>query len=168
MAAYTRGQARRVGAASTSSASSGSKNPSAATTSTACASCADALDATSTAGEYVADLYDAAGLLPRRRLPATGRHPLRRLHRASLRGAASRPPTTSSVSAHCAPALHAPVAARRPNLRHVEYFADHARLEPLLVDGIAPVRHGTLTPNRTVGHGYTLHPEERWQLDHYG
>ena len=33
------------------------------------------------------------------------------------------------VSGHCAPALHAHVAASVSNLRHVEYFHDHARLE---------------------------------------
>jgi L-alanine-DL-glutamate epimerase-like enolase superfamily enzyme len=44
------------------------------------------------------------------------------------------------VSAHCAPALHAPIAAATPNLRHVEWFADHARLEPLLADGALTLR----------------------------
>jgi L-alanine-DL-glutamate epimerase-like enolase superfamily enzyme len=48
------------------------------------------------------------------------------------------------VSGHCAPALHAHVAATVPNLRHVEYFHDHARLEPLLFDGVPPVRDGAL------------------------
>jgi L-alanine-DL-glutamate epimerase-like enolase superfamily enzyme len=39
------------------------------------------------------------------------------------------------VSAHCAPALHAPVGTAVTNLRHLEWFTDHARLEPLLVAG---------------------------------
>ena len=34
-----------------------------------------------------------------------------------------------------------------PNLRHVEWFIDHARLEPLLVDGAPTVQHGALQPN---------------------
>ena len=61
------------------------------------------------------------------------------------------------MSAHCAPALHAPIAAAVPNLRHVEYFVDHARLEPLLVDGTPPATDGALTPNTTrPGHGMTV------------
>jgi L-alanine-DL-glutamate epimerase-like enolase superfamily enzyme len=44
------------------------------------------------------------------------------------------------ISGHCAPALHAHVAAAVPNLAHVEYFADHVRVEQLLFDGaLAPV-----------------------------
>jgi L-alanine-DL-glutamate epimerase-like enolase superfamily enzyme len=60
------------------------------------------------------------------------------------------------VSAHCAPSLHAPVAAAVPNLRHVEWFADHAALEPLLVDGLPRVRHGALQLTEAPGHGMTL------------
>ena len=61
------------------------------------------------------------------------------------------------ISAHCAPALHAPVAAAVPNLRHVEWFIDHAHLEPLLVDGTPAVRHGTLRPDvHAPGHGMTI------------
>ncbi len=50
------------------------------------------------------------------------------------------------VSAHRAPALH---ARRRavPNLRHMEYFHDHVRIEHLLFDGALQVRDGTLTPD---------------------
>ncbi len=48
------------------------------------------------------------------------------------------------VSGHCAPALHAQVAASVSNLRHVEYFHDHARLERLLFDGVPTVRDGAL------------------------
>ena len=33
------------------------------------------------------------------------------------------------ISGHCAPNLHAHVAAAVPNLRHVEYFHDHHRIE---------------------------------------
>jgi L-alanine-DL-glutamate epimerase-like enolase superfamily enzyme len=48
------------------------------------------------------------------------------------------------VSGHCAPSLHAPVAATVLWLRHVEWFTDHARLEPELVHGAPPVTDGTL------------------------
>lgn len=63
------------------------------------------------------------------------------------------------VSAHCAPALHACVAASIPNLRHVEWFADHARLEPLLVTGAPPVDAGVMRLSDQPGHGMVLHPD---------
>jgi L-alanine-DL-glutamate epimerase-like enolase superfamily enzyme len=73
-----------------------------------------------------------------------------------LRGAAVAASHGLQVSAHCAPALHASVAAAVPNLRHVEWFADHARLEPELVDGLAQVRDGRLILSDAPGHGMTL------------
>jgi L-alanine-DL-glutamate epimerase-like enolase superfamily enzyme len=51
------------------------------------------------------------------------------------------------VSGHCAPNLHARVAAGVPNLRHVEYFHDHQRLEQMLFDGALPPDGGVLTPD---------------------
>ncbi|MCX0269188.1 hypothetical protein NLM24_00340 [Nocardia zapadnayensis] len=61
------------------------------------------------------------------------------------------------VSAHCAPALHAPVTAAVPELRHLEWFIDHARLEPLLVDGTPEVTGGLIPrPTDRPGHGMTL------------
>jgi hypothetical protein len=36
------------------------------------------------------------------------------------------------------------VAASVPNVRHVEYFHDHARLEPLLFEGVPDVRDGAM------------------------
>ena len=63
------------------------------------------------------------------------------------------------VSAHCAPALHAPLGAAITNLRHLEWFTDHARLEPLLVHGVPEVRDGRLTPATAgPGHGMRLQP----------
>jgi len=48
----------------------------------------------------------------------------------------SRSRSGIDVSAHCAPHLHAHVAAAVPRLRHVEYFHDHVRIEEgLLFDG---------------------------------
>jgi L-alanine-DL-glutamate epimerase-like enolase superfamily enzyme len=46
-----------------------------------------------------------------------------------LRGAALAAAHNLQVSGHCAPNLHAHVAAAVPNLRHVEYFHDHQRIE---------------------------------------
>lgn len=61
------------------------------------------------------------------------------------------------LSGHCAPALTAPVAAALPNLRHVEWFVDHVRLEQELLDGSPPVHAGALILDDTrPGHGMTL------------
>ena len=53
------------------------------------------------------------------------------------------------VSGHCAPNLHAHVAAATPNLRHLEYFHDHARIESMLFDGVLDPRGGVLRPDLT-------------------
>ena len=60
------------------------------------------------------------------------------------------------VSAHCAPTLHAPVCAAIPNLRHVEWFADHRRCDRMLFDGSGFVRGGMLELDDRPGHGVTL------------
>jgi L-alanine-DL-glutamate epimerase-like enolase superfamily enzyme len=65
------------------------------------------------------------------------------------------------VSGHCAPNLHAHVAAAVPNLRHVEYFHDHHRIETMLFDGTLPPDGGTMTPDRSrPGHGLTFRDAE--------
>jgi L-alanine-DL-glutamate epimerase-like enolase superfamily enzyme len=51
------------------------------------------------------------------------------------------------VSGHCAPNLHAHVAAAIPNLRHLEYFHDHARIESMVFDGALDPTGGTLRPD---------------------
>ncbi|WP_211356098.1 enolase C-terminal domain-like protein [Lapillicoccus jejuensis] len=108
-----------------------------------------------TAGEYAADLYDIAALLPVvdcLQLDATRCGG----YTGFLRGAALAASSGLQVSAHCAPAVHAPIATAVPNLRHVEYFVDHARLEPQLMDGVATAADGVLTPSAGNGHGLTL------------
>ena len=51
------------------------------------------------------------------------------------------------VSAHCAPNLHAQVAASVPNLRHLEYFHDHVRIEDAFFDGALDPHGGSLRPD---------------------
>jgi L-alanine-DL-glutamate epimerase-like enolase superfamily enzyme len=51
------------------------------------------------------------------------------------------------VSAHCAPSLHLHVACSVPNVRHLEYFADHVRVDHLLFDGVVEPKGGTLEPD---------------------
>jgi L-alanine-DL-glutamate epimerase-like enolase superfamily enzyme len=106
------------------------------------------------AGEYVADLADArllVGAVDCLQLDASRCGG----YTGFLRAAALAAGHQLDVSAHCAPALHLPVAAAIPNLRHVEWFADHARLEPVLLDGVPEVRDGAM-PVRSdgTGHGY--------------
>jgi L-alanine-DL-glutamate epimerase-like enolase superfamily enzyme len=62
------------------------------------------------------------------------------------------------VSGHCAPHLHASFAAAVPNLRHVEYFHDHARIEErILFAGAEPPKNGRLAPRAgCAGHGMSL------------
>ncbi len=74
-----------------------------------------------------------------------------------LRAAAIAGANGLEVSAHCAPALHAQVGGAVPNLRHVEYFHDHSRLEHLLFDGVPVAVEGRLVPDLgSPGHGYHL------------
>ena len=61
------------------------------------------------------------------------------------------------VSGHCAPNLHAHVAIAAPNLRHLEYFHDHVRIEDMLFDGTLSPRGGALQPARSApGNGMTF------------
>jgi L-alanine-DL-glutamate epimerase-like enolase superfamily enzyme len=64
-----------------------------------------------------------------------------------LRGADLAAAYNVPVSAHCAPNLHAHVATAVPNLRHVEYFHDHQRIERMLFDGVLSPDGGLLTPD---------------------
>lgn len=61
------------------------------------------------------------------------------------------------ISGHCAPHLHAHVAATTPNVRHLEWFHDHVRIESLFFDGTLDPADGSVTPDDTApGHGLTL------------
>jgi L-alanine-DL-glutamate epimerase-like enolase superfamily enzyme len=61
------------------------------------------------------------------------------------------------VSGHCAPNLHARAAAGVANLRHVEYFHDHQRIEQMLFDGALDPQGGRLTPGPAeIGLGLEL------------
>jgi L-alanine-DL-glutamate epimerase-like enolase superfamily enzyme len=74
-----------------------------------------------------------------------------------LRGSALAAAHNLQVSGHCAPNLHARVGIAVPNLRHVEYFHDHQRIERLFFDGALDPDGGTLTPDPgQPGLGLTL------------
>jgi len=74
------------------------------------------------------------------------------LRTAALCEAFQRP-----LSAHCAPALHAPVCAAAPRLAHLEYFHDHVRIESRFFDGLPALHQGDyrIDPS-AVGHGLKL------------
>ncbi|MFD7160477.1 enolase C-terminal domain-like protein [Kribbella sp. NPDC059898] len=57
------------------------------------------------------------------------------------------------VSGHCAPHLHIAALAAVPNLRHLEWFHDHVRIEQMLFDGTADPQDGTVAPSNEPGHG---------------
>jgi L-alanine-DL-glutamate epimerase-like enolase superfamily enzyme len=74
-----------------------------------------------------------------------------------LRVAAVAAAHNLQVSGHCGPHLHAHVAAATPNLRHLEWFHDHTRIESLLFDGTLQPVGGVLRPDDSApGHGLTL------------
>jgi L-alanine-DL-glutamate epimerase-like enolase superfamily enzyme len=108
------------------------------------------------AGEYIGTAYDAERLAPvvdclQADVTRCGGYT------GFLRVATLASAHNLELSAHCAPALHAPVAAAVPHLRHVEWFNDHVRLEPLLVDGAALVDGGAMVAQRDrPGHGMTI------------
>ena len=51
------------------------------------------------------------------------------------------------LSSHTAPALHLPVCAALKQIRHMEYFHDHVRIEGMLFEGAVKPVDGTLTPD---------------------
>jgi L-alanine-DL-glutamate epimerase-like enolase superfamily enzyme len=71
------------------------------------------------------------------------------------------------LSGHCAPALHLPVAAATPRLRHLEWFHDHVRIEHMLFDGAPVARDGVIQadPSR-AGHGlvFKFKDAERYRV----
>ncbi|MGA5544698.1 enolase C-terminal domain-like protein [Mycobacterium sp. NPDC051198] len=108
------------------------------------------------AGEYISDRYDA-----RRLAPAVDCLQLDVTRCGGYTGWLAAASVAAAhnlqVSAHCAPALHLPVAAASSHLRHVEYFIDHVRLDKILFDGVPAAADGHLYVDSSVsGHGMTV------------
>ncbi len=55
--------------------------------------------------------------------------------------------TMTPLSTHCAPHLHLHAALACEQLRHIEYFFDHVRIEHMLFDGAAEPQGGDLAPD---------------------
>jgi L-alanine-DL-glutamate epimerase-like enolase superfamily enzyme len=70
-------------------------------------------------------------------------------------------------SAHCAPSIHAQAACGLPQISHIEYFHDHARIEHMLFEGaLTPDNHGCLRPDPTrpgLGLEFRVKEAERWR-----
>ncbi|SDJ53869.1 enolase C-terminal domain-like protein [Streptomyces indicus] len=79
---------------------------------------------------------------------------------AWLRAAALAQAHGLEISACGAPHAHAAVAACVPNLRHVEWFHDHVRIESMFFDGALDPTGGVLRPDGGIGHGLRLRTEE--------
>ena len=70
-------------------------------------------------------------------------------------------------SAHCGPTIHAQAGCAAPQLAHVEYFHDHARIEQLIFEGAPEPDGGVLRPGpRRPGLGLELKrgDAERWKV----
>jgi L-alanine-DL-glutamate epimerase-like enolase superfamily enzyme len=60
-------------------------------------------------------------------------------------------------SAHCAPAISAHACTALETIAHLEYFADHVRVEGLIFDGVLSPDDGHLRPDpAAAGHGLSL------------
>lgn len=118
----------------------------------------DAVDADVTAGEYGFDLFTL------RRLCETGAVDCLQVDASRcggisewMRAAAVAASFGLDVSGHCAPHLHVHAAAATPNLRHLEWFHDHVRIERRCFDGALDPTGGELVPDASSpGHGLTL------------
>ncbi|MGH3765035.1 MAG: enolase C-terminal domain-like protein [Pseudonocardiaceae bacterium] len=61
------------------------------------------------------------------------------------------------ISGHCAPHLHVDAAMATPNVRHLEWFHDHVRIEQMFFDGALDPTGGAIRPRPTaLGHGLEL------------
>ncbi len=122
----------------------------------------DAVDADVTAGEYGTDLTYF-----RRMCQASAVDCLQvDVSRCGgitewLRAAAVAASFGLEVSGHCGPHLHVHVAAATPNLRHLEWFHDHVRIETIFFDGTLDPQGGSLTPDtNSPGNGLTLRTQD--------
>lgn len=73
----------------------------------------------------------------------------------------------TAFSAHTSPSIHAHAGCAAPQLSHVEYFYDHARIERLLFDGVLEPVDGCLRPDPSrPGLGVELKQRdaERWRI----
>ena len=120
----------------------------------------DAADADVAAGEYGYDLTYFARMAPYvdcQQIDVTRCGGITEFLRAAAVAAAHG----LEVSGHCAPNQHLAVAAAVPNLRHLEWFHDHVRIEQSLFDGAVSAPGGQApVPVDTVGNGLSFRAED--------
>ena len=116
----------------------------------------DAVDADVAAGEYGFDLPYFARMVPHvdcQQVDVTRCGGITEFLRAAAVAAAHG----LEVSGHCAPHQHLAVAAAVPNLRHLEWFHDHVRIEQMLFDGAVAADGGQAAVNLDrPGNGLTF------------
>ena len=155
---YTTGQAVRVAAAMAESGVTWFEEPVSSQDLAGLATIRRQVTPDVTAGEYSWSLADSAALIGAGavdclQLDVTRCGGITEF----LRGAALAAAHSLQVSGHCAPNLHAHVGVAVPNLRHVEYFHDHQRIEGMLFDGVLDPHGGAMRPDPDrPGHGLSL------------
>ncbi len=118
----------------------------------------DAVDPDVTAGEYGFDLTYF------RRMCQTGAVDCLQVDASRcggitewMRAAAVAAAHGLEISGHCGPHLHVHVAVATPNLRHLEWFHDHVRIERRFFDGTLDPTGGVLRPDPgAAGNGLVL------------
>lgn len=71
------------------------------------------------------------------------------------------------LSGHCAPSLHVHPACSVPQMLHLEYFHDHARIEHMLFDGVLTPVNGALYPDLSrpgMGLEFKWQDAEKWRV----
>jgi L-alanine-DL-glutamate epimerase-like enolase superfamily enzyme len=53
------------------------------------------------------------------------------------------------LSGHCAPSIHVHPSCAATQVRHLEYFHDHVRIEKMFFDGVLEPRDGLIIPDLT-------------------
>ncbi|WP_405362035.1 mandelate racemase [Kitasatospora sp. NBC_00085] len=165
--AYTRKQAVRVGRTLAGLGVSWFEEPVTSDDLTGLAHVRDAVTADVAAGEYGYDLPYFARMAPAvdcLQADATRCGGIT----VWVRAAALAQAHGLQLSGHCAPHVHAHPAAATANLRHLEWFHDHVRIENLLFEGTLSPGGGSVRPGRTgePGLGLTLRSEvaERFRV----
>ena len=110
------------------------------------------------AGEYIYTLDDARRMLAAGAVDCLQADATRAGGLAGfLRVAALCDAHHIDLSGHCAPAMHCHAALAAPNLRHLEWFHDHVRIERMLFDGAPVPVGGVIRPDLSrPGHGLVL------------
>jgi L-alanine-DL-glutamate epimerase-like enolase superfamily enzyme len=163
---YTRMQAARVAAEMAPSRVSWFEEPVTSDDVAGLAALREELEPDVTAGEYSWTLTDSARLLDARAVDCL-QIDVARCGGVTgfVRAAGLAAEHGLQVSGHCAPNLHARVAAAIPNVRHVEYFHDHQRIERMLFDGALSPAGGVMTPDYgRPGLGLELRPADAAQF----